>query len=93
MSRKALDRDERHTTAIELGYCKNSDEINLIKASNSELLLAPGYSLAIIDENGKIVRQGPGVRTEVFDAMSAQVIKRFCEKFRGFTEADFKKSA
>jgi hypothetical protein len=65
----------------------------LITALNNQLIVKPGYDLAIIDENGMVVLQGESVKSEVFKAMTTQVIEQFCNRFSAFTEADFRKSA
>ncbi|ALS97787.1 hypothetical protein [Lacimicrobium alkaliphilum] len=62
----------------------------LIKASNSGLLVAQGYELAVIDKRGKIVKKGISIGNQIFEELSAQVIKSFCARFKGFTDADFK---
>lgn len=68
------------------------DKLPFIYASNDKLLIKPGYRLAIIDNEGKVILQDESVKKEVFQAMTEQVIKSFCRKFKSFTEADFKKS-
>ena len=63
---------------------------SLITASNDSLFLGNGCSLAIIDKGGKVVQQGSDVNSIVFEAVSETVIRRFCNRFTTFTEADFK---
>lgn len=65
----------------------------MISATNTGLKLENGYSLALVDKNGNVVRQGNDVNKEVFDAMSAQVVKSICSRFTAINEADFKKTA
>lgn len=65
---------------------------SLIKASNDRFVLSDGYCLALINEDGEIVEQGDNITQEVFDVVSVQLVKSFCNRFRGFTEADFKKT-
>ena len=65
----------------------------MISATNTGLKLENGYSLALVDKNGNIVRKGDNVSKEIFDAMSVQVVKSICSRFTAINEADFKKSA
>jgi hypothetical protein len=65
----------------------------MVSASNTTLSIENGMKLAIVDDKGNIVRQGEDVSKEIFDAMTEQVVRNFCSKFSGFTEADFKESA
>jgi hypothetical protein len=68
---------------------KHPEQSNLISAENDRLCVMNGYKIAIIDENGNVVKQGVSVEKDVFDAMTAQVIETFCKRFKGFTENDF----
>lgn len=61
-----------------------------ISANNDSLVLSNGFTLAILDRNGKVIRQGSDVTSHVFEAMTNIVVRRFCENFTGFAEADFK---
>lgn len=65
----------------------------MITSTNSGLKIKDGYFLALIDKNGNVVRQGIDVNKEIFDALSAQVVKSVCSRFTAINEADFKKSA
>lgn len=65
----------------------------MISATNTGLKVEKGYSLALVDKNGNVVRQGNDVNKEVFDALSTQVVKTICSRFTAINEADFKKSA
>ncbi|MEP1445555.1 MAG: hypothetical protein ABJK37_05475 [Paraglaciecola sp.] len=65
----------------------------MISATNTGLKVENGYSLALVDKNGNVIRQGSNVNKEIFDALSAQVVKRVCSRFTAINEADFKKSA
>jgi hypothetical protein len=86
MSRTTLEPQISNTTKKE--ECPK--HLRLISSSNDKLQIAPGFSLAIIDENGRIIRQGNSVSDDVFNAMKTQVIERFCSRFSAFTETDFK---
>jgi hypothetical protein len=70
---------------------KNNGDTYVIKATNNELIITNGYSLALIDIDGNILEKGASVGTEIFEAMATQITKSFCNRFKGFTEADFKK--
>lgn len=65
----------------------------MILATNNGLVLESGFTLAIVDANGKIVTQGDIVKQSIFDALSAQVIRSICSQFTALNESDFKKSA
>ncbi len=62
----------------------------LIAATNNELILAKGHQLALIDADGSIVQRGFYVEKAVYIAVSTQVVKSFCSRFKGFSDADFK---
>lgn len=70
---------------------KHHDEKHFISASNTELKVRSGFSLAIIDNDGEIIKRGNCVSNEVFEAVATQVVESFCKKFKAFTETDFKK--
>lgn len=65
----------------------------MISATNNSLCLEKGYSLAIVDHNGKVIRQGDNLNKDIFDALSAQVVKSICSRFTAINEADFKRVA
>ena len=65
----------------------------MVSANNTCLKIENGYSLALIDKNGKIICQGSKVNKEIFNAISAQVVKSICSQFTAINEAEFKKTA
>ena len=71
------------------GEVENSNTC-LITATSNSLVLANGFTLAILDKNGKVIKEGSDVSLNVFEAMSDTVVRHFCKNFTGFAEADFK---
>jgi hypothetical protein len=95
MSRTALDITSqllKRVTQSSVGDydCGHEDIRSLIIASNTELKLSNGFKLAVIKDDGQIVKRGHCVSKAIFEAMSTQVIESFCSRFSAFTEADFK---
>jgi hypothetical protein len=88
---RTIQRQDIQTRRTET--CSTVNRTCLITASNTQLIVKPGYDLAIVDKNGEVVQQGDSVKSEVFKAMTTQVIEQFCNRFSTFTEADFRKSA
>lgn len=64
-----------------------------ITASNDELILPDGMTLAIVDRVGRVMMHGSSVEAEVFRAVSTAVVDSFCRRFKGFSDADFKRQA
>lgn len=86
MSRKALEHQNKTKFMV-------PQMSSLIKSSSNELIVAKGFYLAIVDEQGLIIRKGDSISNEVFNAVSAQVVKSLCSRFTGLNENDFKKTA
>ncbi|BBW91959.1 hypothetical protein PS1M3_20460 [Pseudoalteromonas sp. PS1M3] len=85
MSRKTNSKDK-----INLEKGAESTNTCFISANDDSLVLSNGFTLAILDTNGKVIQEGSDVTLNVFEAMTNIVVRRFCENFTGFTEADFK---
>ena len=66
------------------------EELDLINASNDGLIIAEGYNLAVVDENGAIIQKGVCINKEIFEKLSKEVVKSFCTRFKGFKDSDFK---
>ena len=64
-----------------------------ISASNDELILPDGLVLAIVDSQGRVIKYGPCLEAEVFQAVSTVIVDNFCCRFKGFTDDDFKREA
>jgi hypothetical protein len=46
----------------------------IIRCTNTELVLPEGVSLALVDANGKILKQGKEVEADVFEAMKDEAV-------------------
>lgn len=90
MTRTASNKSLQSDIQPDSGLDKEQSEQDLIVASNNELVVANGLQLALIDANGEIVQRGTFVEKALFKAISNQVVKSFCNRFKGFCDADFK---
>lgn len=83
-----VEKPIQHVSAKHTG--NHEKEPNLISTSNDGLIIAKGFKLAIVDGNNKVVISDKAVQNVVFKALASQVIQSFCNRFKSFTEDDFK---
>lgn len=65
------------------------EQSDLFVATNDKLLFAAGHQLALIDENGSIVKRGSFLEKALFRAVSTQLVKHFHSHPKRVTDADF----
>lgn len=58
-----------------------SNNESMITSTNTKLVLPEGVSLALVDANGKILKQGKEVESEVFEAVVDEAVR--CVMGRG----------
>jgi hypothetical protein len=66
---------------------KNNNE-RMITSTNMGLVLPEGVSLALVDANGKILKQGKEVESEVFEAMKSEAVRFVTDGFKPLTKHD-----
>ena len=64
--------------------------MQIISSNNNGLQMQKGYALAIITDNGKIIKSGVAVELMVFEAMMAYTIDTFCARFKSIDPYYFK---
>lgn len=88
MTRKASKQSQQSDKQLELVFGMDLNE--LIAATNNGLLVAEGHQIAVVDTKGDVVQRGTAVEKAIFRAVCTLVVKSFCSRFKGFSDADFK---
>ena len=87
MARKACSSQLQPNRQLEFDF--GLEPSDRFVATNHRLILAAGHKLALIDENGSIVKRGTSLEREVFRAVSTQWVQHFNSHPNRVTDADF----